>query len=70
MRDWNLPPTAKVIEAWANRALARAGKPDHQVSRMWAYRFIERLLEHLSLALVKQKTKELKRIQAEDAGLL
>ncbi|KAI3092914.1 hypothetical protein CBS147333_10169 [Penicillium roqueforti] len=51
MRDWNLPPTASVIQAWANR-------------------FIERLPEHLSLAPVKQKTKELRRIQAEDAGLL
>jgi hypothetical protein len=37
---------------------------------MWAYRFKKRLPTHLKLAPVKQKTKELKRIQAEDAGLL
>jgi hypothetical protein len=70
MRDWNLPPTAAVIEAWANRAIARAGEPERHVSKMWAYRFIARLPAHLSLAPVKQKTKELRRIQAEDAGFL
>jgi hypothetical protein len=70
MISWNLPPTAAIIESWANSALARAGQPEKQVSKMWAYRFIERLPEHLKLAPVKQKTKELKRIQAEDAGLL
>ncbi len=37
---------------------------------MWAYRFIERLPAHLNLAPVKQKTKEAKRIPAEDAGAL
>jgi hypothetical protein len=37
---------------------------------MWAYRFEARLPKHLNLAPVKQKTKELKRIQAEDSGLL
>jgi hypothetical protein len=70
MISWNLPPTAAIIESWANSALARAGQPEKQVSKMWAYRFIERLPEHLKLAPVKQKTKELKRIQAKDASLL
>jgi ribosomal protein S17E len=37
---------------------------------MWAYRFIARLPEHMKLAPVKQRTKESKRIQAEDAGFL
>ena len=37
---------------------------------MWAYRFIKRLPPGLDLGPVKQKTKESKRIQAEDAGLL
>src|SRR5690348_5328227 len=37
---------------------------------MWAYCFEKRLPEHLRLGPVKQKTKELKCIQAEDAGLL
>ncbi|KAJ5090105.1 transcriptional regulator family: Centromere protein B DNA-binding region [Penicillium argentinense] len=69
MYSWNLPPTAGLIQAWANRALQRAGH-DRQVSKMWAYRFEARLPKHLNLAPVKQKTKELKRIQAEDAGLL
>ena len=62
MHSWNLPPTAGIIQAWANRALTRAGQPDRQVGKNWAYYFISRLLKHLSLAPVKQKTKELKRI--------
>jgi hypothetical protein len=70
MHSWNLPPTAAVIQAWANRALTRAGQPDRQVGKNWAYYFISRLPKHLRLAPVKQKTKELKRIQAEDAGFL
>jgi hypothetical protein len=37
---------------------------------MWAYRFEKRLPEHLNLGPVRQNTKESKRIQAEDAGLL
>jgi hypothetical protein len=37
---------------------------------MWAYRFESRVPAHLGLAPVTQKTKELRRIQAEDAGLL
>lgn len=69
MHSWNLPPTAGVIQAWANRTLARVGQ-DRQVSKMWAYRFEARVPDHLNLAPVKQKTKEPKRIQAEDAGLL
>jgi hypothetical protein len=37
---------------------------------MWAYRFEVRLLKHLNLAPVQQKTKESRRIQAEDTGFL
>ena len=70
MHSWNLPPTAGLIQAWANHAIARTGQPDRQVSKMWAYRFEARLPEHLNLAPVTQKTKESKRIQAEDAGFL
>lgn len=70
MVSWNLPPTASIIEEWANQALARAGHPERQVSKMWPYRFEKRIPQHLKLAPVKQKTKEAKRIQAEDAGLL
>jgi hypothetical protein len=68
--EWNLPPTASIIEAWANQAIARAGHPEKRVSKMWPYRFEARVPAHLGLAPVKQKTKELRRIQAEDAGLL
>jgi hypothetical protein len=67
LNDWNMPPTPRLIEAWANRSLARASKPN-RVSKMWVYRFIKRLPP--DLGLVKQRTKESKRIQAEDAGLL
>jgi hypothetical protein len=69
LNDWNMPPKPRLIEAWANRSLARAGKPD-QVSKMWVYRFIKRLPPDLELGPVKQRTKESKRIQAEDVGLL
>ena len=70
MRDINMPVTPRILEEWANRALKRAGKPDQLVSKMWAYRFERRLPGHLKLGPVKQETKESKRIQAEDAGLL
>jgi hypothetical protein len=70
MVDLNMPPPPRLIEAWANRSLSRAGKPDQKVSKMWAYRFIKRLPKHLNLGPVKQRTKESKRIKAEDAGLL
>jgi hypothetical protein len=70
MNSWNLPPPAAVVGAWANRALARSGQPDRQVSKNWPYTFMKRLPKDLSLGPVKQKTKELKRIQAEDAGYL
>jgi hypothetical protein len=70
MHGWNLPPTAAVVGAWANRVLARSGQPDRQVGKNWAYSFIKRLPKDLGLGPVKQKTKELRRIQAEDAGLL
>ncbi|GFF55804.1 transposase [Aspergillus udagawae] len=69
MRDHNLPVTPKLLEEYANQALQRAGE-DRQVSKVWAYRFEKRLPEHLNLGPIKQKTKESKRIQAEDAGLL
>jgi hypothetical protein len=45
-------------------------REDRQVSKVWAYRFEKQLPEHLNLGPMKQKTKESKRIQAEDAGLL
>ena len=70
MHGWNLPPTAAVVGAWANRVLARSGQPDRQVGKNWGYSFIKRLPKDLGLGPVKQKTKELRRIQAEDAGLL
>ena len=69
MKDCNMLVTPRLLGAWANRALAHAGKPDQQVSTRWPYRFIERLPKGLDLGPVKQKTKESKRIQAEDAGL-
>jgi transposase-like protein len=43
LNDWNMPLTPRLIEAWANRSLARGGKPDQKVSKMWVYRFIKRL---------------------------
>ena len=69
MRDHNMPVTPKLLEEFANQSLQHAGEA-RQVSRVWAYRFEKRLPEHLNLGPVKQKTKESKRIKAEDAGLL
>lgn len=54
----------------ANLLLQRAGGPERELGKMWVYRFIKRLPEELQLALMKQKTKEYKRIQAEDSGAL
>ena len=70
LNDWNMPPKPRLIEAWANRSLARAGKPDQKVSKMWVYRFVKRLPQDLQLGPVKQRTKESRRIRAEDAGFL
>jgi hypothetical protein len=57
LNNWNMPPTPRLIEAWANRSLARAGKPD-QISKMWVYCFIKCLLPDLQLGPVKQCMKE------------
>jgi hypothetical protein len=39
MRDINMPVTPRLLESWANQALIHTGKPDQQVSKMWAYYF-------------------------------
>lgn len=69
MRDRYMPVPPLIIQAWADRALARAGKAE-RVSKMWVYRFIKRLPKGLELRPVKQRTKESRRITAEDAGSL
>ncbi|KAJ5885017.1 transposase [Penicillium taxi] len=61
-----MPPTPKLIEAWANRLLGDASP----VGPMWVYHFMKRLPEELKLALKKQNIKELKRIKAEDPAKL
>ncbi|KAJ5895126.1 transposase [Penicillium taxi] len=66
LHNWNMPPTPKLIQAWANRSLRGAS----HVGLSWVYRFIKRLPEELQLALKKQYTKESKRIQAEDPAEL
>lgn len=69
MQEYYMPVTPRLVGEFANQSLQHAGE-DRQVSKMWAYCFKKRLLEHLNLGPVRQKTKELKCIQAEDAGLL
>jgi hypothetical protein len=69
IRDINMPVMPRLLEDYANQVLQRAGIP-RRVSKIWAYRFEKRLPENLNLGPVKQNTKESKRIQAEDAGLL
>ncbi|KAJ9296788.1 hypothetical protein DTO271G3_4987 [Paecilomyces variotii] len=46
LRDMNMTVTPQMIVEWANQALARAGKPDKQVSKMWVYRFMKRFEEN------------------------
>ena len=70
LNNWNMPPPPRLIEAWANCSLTHAGKPEQKVSKMWVYRFMKRLPPDLQLGPTKQRTKESKRIQAEDAGQL
>ena len=53
MRNWNLPPTASTIAAWANQALTRAGYPGKRVSKIWPYQFKARIPAHLGLAPVR-----------------
>jgi hypothetical protein len=59
--DWNLQPTAKLIEAWANQALARANAERQQVGKNWVYYFFIPPSK-VSLAPVKQNLKESKSI--------
>lgn len=70
MNDLNMPPTPKVIEKWANLLLASGGTLNKPVGKMWVYRFINRLPANLQLDPMYQRTKESKRIQTKDVGLL
>jgi hypothetical protein len=69
MRDLHLPVTITMLEEWANLTVKRVD-PEQSVSRSWAYRFAKRLPPHLKLVPVIQKTKEKKRLDAEDVGIL
>ncbi|KAI9037743.1 uncharacterized protein KD926_000006 [Aspergillus affinis] len=69
MNDLYLPITISMVEEMANRTLQRTGS-DQRVSTTWAYRFNQRLPDHLKLEKVAQKPKEKKRLDAEDVGLL
>ncbi|KAJ5908521.1 transposase [Penicillium taxi] len=66
LNNWSMPPTPKLIEAWANRLLGDSSP----VGPNWVYPFIKRLPGELKLAPKKRNTKELKRIQAEDPAKL
>ena len=61
---------SRLLEAWASRALVRAGKPDQKFSETQAYRFEKRIPPSLNLGPLKQRTKESKHLKAEDAGYL
>ena len=69
MQEYSMPVAPRLIGDWANWAPIHAGRPDQQVGANWAYRF-RKQLPGLNLGPVKQKTKESKRIQAEDASFL
>jgi hypothetical protein len=58
-----------MLTEWANLSLARAGS-DQRVSKMWAYRFEKRLLEHQLLGPVIQKTKDKKQLDMKKIGYL
>ncbi|KAJ5143674.1 transposase [Penicillium bovifimosum] len=69
--EWDMPPTPKLIESMANSSLARNGRPEQRVSKMWAYRFIRRLPPDLQQGIVMHRTHELDLSEAEeDAELL
>ncbi|KAJ5160973.1 transcriptional regulator family: Centromere protein B DNA-binding region [Penicillium canariense] len=69
LRNCHMPVTPTLLEDMANLSLKRAGV-DRVVGKTWVYRFIKRLPKGMQLAPVKQKMKEIKRIQAEDAWKL
>jgi hypothetical protein len=51
-------------------ALARAGYPKREASKMWAYRFEKRLPAHLNLGPVVQRSKDRYCIEAEGISFL
>lgn len=63
----NIAPIAKDIEWAANHLLIQAGS-DVRVGKMYGYRFIKRLPQHISL--IRQKPMEKARIEAELLGRL
>jgi hypothetical protein len=69
MCDLYLPVTPEMLAEWANRALVRAGL-DNKISKMWPYYFEERLLVHLKLSLVVQKSKNKKQLDMKNIGYL
>ena len=69
LNDCHMPVTPALLEDMPNLSLKRAGV-DRVGGKNWMYRFIKRLPESMKLAPVKQKTRELKRIQAENAWKL
>lgn len=70
MNNWSMVPTLKLIGAWEYRLLARTGKLNQPVSKMRIYYFIKRAPPDIKLGPIKQRTKELKRIWANDVGPL
>jgi hypothetical protein len=69
MRDIHLPVTITMLEEWGNLTVQRVD-PEKRVSRSWAYRFAKQLPPELKLGPVIQKTKEKKRLDAENIGQL
>ena len=69
MRDIHLPVTITLLQEWANLTIQRVD-PKRYIDRSWAYRFAKRLPQELQLRPVVQKTKEKKRLEAEDVGQL
>ena len=66
--DLYIPPTPKLVEQQANKILQHQTDASRSVSKMWAYRFIQRLPNDFSFT--KQKPMDKKRIDAEDVGYL
>ncbi|KAJ5379244.1 transcriptional regulator family: Centromere protein B DNA-binding region [Penicillium cosmopolitanum] len=69
LNKYHMPVTPALLHEMAQLSLVRAGS-DHILGDRWAYRFIKRLPEDVKLSPVKQRTKEYKRIKAEDAWKL
>ena len=64
-----IPPSASLIEQWANESLSRSKIPERTVGKDWVYRFMKRFPDP-EMKLRRQKIVDSKRTSEEDVGIL